>query len=420
MRLILFPLILILAAATRAQVPAVPLIVGDAVAQAVHNNPRLSAALRDEQASRFGVGSARALTNPDITFAPGITSISGSTDELLISQRLELNGTRAARTGVASAQLRATQAQTVVALRNLVFDTKSAYYELARAQERSAVARESLQFAEEFDRVARRQVELGARPGIEATQTGIEVVRARQQVAQAESQETAARAALNTLMGRDPAMPIGSLSMPPLSSPPVNKESIVQQAITSRAEISVEEATRDAFSQEARLARAQGLPDLAPQFRAGSVVRRFSDYGLGIAITLPLVDYGSRRERIRQAEQSAHAQTDRMAAVRNQVRQEVEQALARLRSAEIVLKEYPNGLLAQSLRLLTGSRTGFQEGKTSIISVLEAQRTYRAVQNEYANAQADYALANAELERATGSVSAATLPARGPDVRRPK
>src|SRR5439155_18408140 len=107
---------------------------------------------------------------------------------------------------------------------------------------------------------------------------------------------------------------------------------------------------RDAFRQEARLARAQARPDLAPQFRATSLTRGFKESGVGVGVTLPLLDYGSRRHRIRQAEESARSQEDRIAATRNQVRQEVEQALARLRASGTVVRDYQAGVLDQARR----------------------------------------------------------------------
>lgn len=385
-----------------------PLTVDEAVIQAVKNNLRLSAATRDILAARSGVRSAQSLANPEIVFTPATAG--GSDQELLIQQPLEINGVRAARTGIARAQARKAQAQAVIELRTLVFDTKTAYYGLAQAHDRLALARESLHFADEFDRIASQQVELGARPGIEVTQTSIEVARARQQVTLAESEVVSAIAALNTRMGRSPDTAIGMLTLASAASTIPQKEDAVRLALAARAEITAEEAEAEAFHQEARLARAEGLPDLAPQFRAGKVTRGVGDTAVGLGITIPLIDYGGRRNRIRQAEESARAQSDRIAVARNQVKLEIEQALARVHASADVIKSYRQGVLEQSRRLLEGSRIGFQEGKTNIVAVLEAQRTFRAVQAEFTKAQADYALALAEFERATGAVPASLLP----------
>lgn len=390
----------------QAQSPPAPFTVEEAVELAIKQNPRLTAAIREVSAGKAGVRSARALTNPSIVFTPAITSRGGSDEELLVVQPLELNGVRAARTGIVSARLKQSQAEAVVVLRDLVYETKVAYYELAGARELASLSQEALKTAEEFDRIAARQVEVGNRAGIDQVQTGIEVARARQQVILAQSRVTAEEIALNTLMGRTPAEPIGSLPSLAFTPTEVDFDAVRQQALRARAEIVAEQSVREAVLQEARLARREGSPDLAPQFRIEKVLRGAENSGIGLGITLPLFDYGSRRHRARQAETAAKAQEARIAATQNQVRQEVEQALARVRAAEEIIKGYQQGILDQARRLLEASRVGLQAGVTTVVAVLEAQRTYRGVLTEYTNALADQAQARAELERATGTVSA--------------
>lgn len=399
-----------------AQTAAPLLTVDDAVALALKQNPRLVAAAGDVAAARAGVRSARALSNPSLTFTPAITP-GGSDEELLLQQPLELTGTRSSRTGVAQAQLRQTQAQAVVELRELVFDTRRAYYELARARELRAVAQDALRVAGEIDQATRRQAEEGLRPGIDGVQTGIEVARTRQQLTRADSQVTLAQAALNTLMGRAPADPLGELPPLPTTLEPLAHEPAIRQAQAARAEVGVSEALREQFRQEGRLARSQGRPDLVPQIRTGSLTRGGGSTGVGIGITLPLFDYGSRRNRVRQAEESARAQEARLAATRNQIGQEVQQAATRVRAAEAVIRDFQGGVLDQTRRLVEASRTGFQAGLTTVVQLLEAQRTYRAVFADYTNALADYAEARAELERATGAFPATLLPAAGSATR---
>ena len=387
--------------AVAAQPPPM-LNVDEAVRQAIRNNPRLSASTRDVLAAQQGSRAARALANPQIVFAPALTGV-GSDTEALIQQPLELNGTRAARADAAQARLRATIADSTTALRDLVFDTKAVCYGLARARGQFALSQDLLRASQEFDSLTRQGVELGSRPAVEQIQSGIEVIRARQQVTLAQSQADRAQAALDTLMGRSPEIPVQALAPLPTVFTPVDHDASLRQALAARTDITSAEATAQALGQDARGIRAEGLPDLAPQYRATSVTRGFHDAGFGIGLTLPLLDYGSRRGRMRQAEEAARAQEDRATALRAQVRQEVEQAISQVQASDTVLADYPQGLLGQARGLLDASRLGYQEGKTSIVSLLEAQRTYRAVENESIDAQVNAVLARAELERAAGS-----------------
>ena len=49
--------------------------------------------------------------------------------------------------------------------------------------------------------------------------------------------------------------------------------------------------------------------------KVDGVVRGFEGSGFGVGITLPLIDYGSRRHRIHEAEEAARAQANRVAIV---------------------------------------------------------------------------------------------------------
>ena len=65
-------------------------------------------------------------------------------------------------------------------------------------------------------------------------------------------------------------------------------------------------------------------------------------------------------------------------------------------------------------RLLDASQLGFREGRVSVVALLEAQRSYIAVQNEYTDALALVATARAAVERASGAVPETLLPVAKP------
>ena len=91
MRSLLFILLAVAPGYILAQPAPPPLTVEDAVALAVKNNPRLSAAVRDVSAARSGGRSARALTTPSFVVAPSVPNSNGAPDAILFTQPLELN-----------------------------------------------------------------------------------------------------------------------------------------------------------------------------------------------------------------------------------------------------------------------------------------------------------------------------------------
>lgn len=390
---------------------APPLSADEAVRIALENNPRLAAVSADVRAARQNVSAAGALSNPQAFFAPSLTGGvgSGTDTEFLFSQPLELNGTRTARRGVAQARLCGNDAAALVEKQSVAYAVRAAYYELVRARAQITLTRDLLQTTEELNRLARRQVELGSRPAVETVQTGIEVTRAKQQVSLAEANGSAREAALNALLNRPQGTSIGVVALPDLATIIIPApEEAARLALSARAETRINISAGDAAKQEARLARAEGIPDLAPQYRIGGVTRGIQNSGFGVALTLPFLDYGNRRGRVRAAEETARAEDARATATRLQIEQEATQAVAQARGAQAVLQSFApteaggQNLLADAEQLLKASRLGYQEGRTTIIALLEAQRTYRQIQNENINAQIAVALALAELSRATG------------------
>lgn len=383
----------------------------DAAILAARRNLGLMAAIQDTFAAESGVRSARALAPPSFTIGPAFQP-GGTTDGLLFLQPLELNGTRGARTGIARAQLRLAQAQALLSLQTLVYTVRLLFYALARAQASEVLQQTLLASTLQFDQIARTQVKLGARPGIEAVQTAIEVARARQIAAQSRGEEQAARAALNAYLGRAPLDPIDTsrgLAQDAAPAPLLEIAAAQRNALDGRAEVAVARANRDVPSAQESLYRAQGRPDIAPSLRISQITPTYMDAGVGVVISVP-IDYGTRRGLIRQVQQNAQAQEARLVGAQAQVRLDAEQAVVRVNAAQAVLAEYDAGLLANAHTVLASALAGYKAGGTTIISVLEAQRTYRQILSDRLDAQVSVAQARAALARAVGSVPQA-LPA---------
>ncbi|MGC4044704.1 MAG: TolC family protein [Armatimonas sp.] len=384
--------------------PAPALSLEAAVQEALKQHRRLAAGRKDATAARLGVRSAQALTNPDFYFSPALDQFNGTTEEMLITQPLELNGTRAARTGVARAQLGIAEAMLATETREVVAAVKTAYIGLWRERELATLAASVTQNASTLHQLTQKQVELGSRAGIDTAQTGLEVIRARQNETLARARVKQAETALNVAIGRGAEAPLPNVELPIMKMEVPAPEIAVKAALETRAELAGESSRQEGLRQEARLYRAEGRPDIAPQFRSQYVTfqrPKRSDYGFSLAIRLPFVDWGGRKGRIAQAEAAAQAQDDRIAQARREIEKEVRQALTRLAGATEIVGGYAHAL-PEAERLLRATRIGLEEGKMSVLAVLEAQRSYRATLTEYTEARADLALAQAELTRVMG------------------
>lgn len=391
-----------------------PFTIDRAVETALRNHPRVAAARKDRDAAALGSRSAAALSNPHLLLSPAIGSINGTTEELLLTQPLEINGGRTARRRAASARETEAAHRLEGEIRSVVAEVKLAYVALWRERMLRELAVAGRDDVAEIDALTRRQVELGSRAGVDATRSGLERVRAEQRVALAEGRLRAARTALAVAMGLDPLADTGIPAAPPDPVELPDLAVALALAQRARADVAAETALVEAARAENAAVRAEGLPDLAPQFRSQQVLTRrptSRDYGFSVAIQWPVLDWGGRRARLAQGKAAIAAQEDRLTALRRTVSGEVAGAHARLAAAKAVLEGYGEAATGAD-RLLEAVRIGYREGSVPLPAVLDAQRVHRETMVERIEARAEAATAWIEFERA-----AARYPVAGEVVR---
>jgi cobalt-zinc-cadmium efflux system outer membrane protein len=85
-----------------------------------------------------------------------------------------------------------------------------------------------------------------------------------------------------------------------------------------------------------------------------------------------------------------------------QVQVEITQAYYNYLAAQKQVQQFNSGLLREAKDVLDGKRYSYQRGETSLLEVLNAQRTYNEVQRNYYQTLYNYSAALVELERAAG------------------
>ena len=88
--------------------------------------------------------------------------------------------------------------------------------------------------------------------------------------------------------------------------------------------------------------------------------------------------------------------------VEQSIRAEVMQAYQQYIATQKQVKQFHNGMLTEAKNILDGIIYSYKRGESSILEVLNAQRTYNDVRKDYYQALADNATALIELERKTG------------------
>ncbi len=372
---------------------AQPADVESALALALCYNPRVQALRQEMESAARLQRSAAVLTAPHAFLAPALTT-GGAGEELLLNQPLELNGARQARSRVAQAEYEATLAHSLRELNDLLAEVAAAYYEYAYRQRIAQAAEEALRLAERTRDAIQQQTSAGVRAGIDLTQAEIELERVRQHALLRETEARAALERLKALLGNPPE------DASPRTLPPLEWATRVPSvdALWLRPAVA-QLRLAQALAQQIRI---EALPDLGVQVRIERFHGERTRPAYGLTISLPLLDYGARQNRLRAQNALVQAQQLRVQHARELYDTELRVAEQAYQSAQNRAEAYRNTLLPRAQQLAQAAQVGLETGGLNLLQLLEAQRATRMVQEEALQAELELKLSEVRLKQLRG------------------
>ena len=394
--------------------PAPEVTLDQLVQQAIKHYPQLTIARQNEEAARERFKSWRAFPNPTLELVPRLSGNREAADaEILLSQPIDLFGKRRATANVKEAEWRAAIAKSTFAKRSLVVKIKQAAINLYAAQEAESLSNDQVEIAQKFHHAAQRRAELGDVPQVQAQRAELELLRAQNALANDKAERLAQLAIVNQLVGQAPATPLRVILPEPQSNATdlssEERRQFLTTALQSRPDLLAAQAELQARKAQVNAIRKERFPDVQLQARRGAFFGDESSYALRAVVTMPIFDFGSIKHERRAAQAESRAQQATVDLLRKQVSTQVEQAMLRLQQQWQNVERYRSGIVPQTLDLLRKTQIGYEQGASSYLEVLEAQRTFRQVQNEYLQALTGTLTSETALESAMGTALPAEI-----------
>jgi len=397
--------------------------IDELVQQALERYPQLAIARQNTEAAKERFKSLRSFPNPVLQLTPRLTGNREAADtEVLLSQPVDLFGKRRANAKVKEAEWHSAIAKSTFAQRSLIVQVKQAAIELYAAQEAETLSNAQMEIAQKFHDAAQRRAALGDVPQVQAQRAALELLRVQNEFANSEATRLAQLATVNKLIGQDPSTQFRVI-LPEVSgdqSQPTDllkqRDQYLSQALKTRSDLLAASADLEARRAQVKAIGKERLPELQLQVRRGAFFGEESSYAVRAVITLPVFDFGSIKHERRAAQAEAQAQQAEVELLRQQIATQVEKALLRLEQQWQNVDRYRSGIVPQTLDLLRKTQVGFEQGASSYLEVLEAQRTFRQVQEEYLQAISGTLNSETALENAIGEAipvgSLAPLPSQ--------
>lgn len=342
--------------------------------------------------------------------APGTPSTSRESTSagLAISYELDLWGRIAAGVRAGEASFEASQHDWRAVRLGLLSDVAGNYFLWLSAGERLAIARQNLETAERVLRVVEARQRNGVATALEVSQQRATVLSARTALIPLELQQRQTASALALLLGRVPQgyTPAGGafsqLRVPELAP------GLPTTLLTRRPDLASAESQLAAADANVAAARAALLPSVSLSGSLGlgtSALLSLADptrsVSLGLSLAQSIFDGGRQRLQVRTTESQRVVLIENYGKAIRTALKEVDDGLGNLSRSERQ-ESLQRELVAQAQRSLELAELRYREGSGDLLSVLDAQRTLFSAQDALATLKLSRLTAAVDLYKALG------------------
>jgi cobalt-zinc-cadmium efflux system outer membrane protein len=317
---------------------------------------------------------------------------------------------RGLRKEAASAALDAAKLTRADAQRTLEFQLKQQFLQAALASEQTRFGRDLTASTAKTRELMERRFNAGAISEIDLAKTQVAELEAAQQLDQAQAQLASAKAAVAYLLGSPrPAAQLeldtSSLAFRPGAVQARSFDELYGEALQARPDLQALESQIRRAEASLSLARRLRFPDVLLSVnyaQEGSGQNAIQPPTLTFGVQLPIPIFYQQQGEVRRAEADLRTQTIQRAKVRALVAQDVSQAFAAWQGGQKLVTRMNDRLLERAQRARDLSRVQYEKGASSLLELLDAERTFIAVHTEYVQDLSIYWTAVAQLEQAVG------------------
>ncbi len=319
---------------------------------------------------------------------------------------------RGLRTKVAHAALEAAKLSRADAERTLVFQVKSAYYQVVQA-------RSAFDFAKDVQQAAHHELELNQERLTAGKINDGDFERIRQTTLESEQavdtafqnlrQAKVALAFLLGVRGRVPDYEIDKTSLKYSVPAPVSTataETLIRDAVKKRPDLASLGYQEERARASIELARRQRFPDIAVALQytqTGSGQSAIQPPTLGLTLTGNLPVFYQQQGEITQAQADLATQHLTRGQTAAQVVSDVETAYAAYLGTRTLVERMESVLLASARRAMDITKIQWLAGKANLTDYLDARQAFIATNVEYIGDLTNYWTAVAQLEEAVGT-----------------
>ncbi|HEY3704223.1 MAG TPA: TolC family protein [Terracidiphilus sp.] len=374
-------------------------------------NPEIEVAARRVAIAQAHVPAAGTLDDPMVMFrAWGVPlsqpwNYNQSQNMFSISQALPGRGKLALRSSVAESSVTEARAELDRVRLDVRVRARKAFDDLLRAQDEIRIHDEHVGIARQAIEAARIKYAVGKVPQQDILKAEVALTRVAEDMIRVDQDVDLARARLSTLLGRDPSAALRVRGEHAVLSKLPSLQALQDLALQTRPDLAAARAALERSHKEQALAKTAYVPDF--NFSAGYMLMPSgssyrNNYMIEGSMNLPWLNHRRHDSEIAEATGRVTQQDAELAAMRNAVFGEIQEALVETESAQKLASMYRDQLRPQAEATLQSSVIAYENGKADFLDLLDSQMSVIDIDLAMLQATASFDAHLADLELATG------------------
>jgi outer membrane protein TolC len=309
---------------------------------------------------------------------------------LMVTYPLSTGGRVGAETAAAGADLQGAQAQVDTELLDLAYQVRRGYWQVLLNREMVKIAQENLKEQQESLRVDQVSFDAGKIPLYYVLRDKAEVADAQQSLTNATRDVDTALLGLREALGVDMDQPLALTdALVYESAAPGDPAALTVQALKLRPAAQAAQAQVDAAARQVQAQRAAYRPQLALDAMGDAWKASGSDlnggYTAALVASLPLLDGGSRRAEVKEAQAGVNRAQADLATVKLAIARQVHEALLDYAAADQNVRT-AEAALASAEEDYRVALVRYQAGKAINLERIEALAVLVRARTNYAQA----------------------------------
>lgn len=388
------------------------------IEEMIRQNPEIKAAKQRWEAAKAVVPQVQTLPDPKLQFGyqrmpmvPPVVegAMYGFGQDIPFPGKLRLKGEVAQREAErAEQEYLATQLRLVAAL-------KQAYFDLHFVHKSIEIVEKNKTLLMQFEKTAKARYSVGQAAQQDVFRAQLEISRVLDRLAVLDQQKESLHAAINRLLNRPPAGPLGTPEEIRTTILTVPLQELNRRALDLSPVLQASAKSVDRSEQTVALARRQYYPDFDVN-ALGLRNDRINDngYQVMLGIKIPLFYETKQRQGLHEALAGLAGAREDLAATRQELLFQVKDAFVQAQRAERLITILRDAIIPQATLALQAAQAGYAVGKVDFLTLLNSLLTLQESQLELHGEMVNHEKALARLEAATGGALAGTIEERKP------